>query len=193
MEHLVSDLLKPLGTFAIVVIAAVWLVRELFMHTLSAQALQNEIRYRSVFEQQMTAISETYSRLVIFHRDVQSLTAMLESSPSPSKAEKGEIVYKSWENFSEFFYTHAIFLPESLVEKTALLANKVLDAANKFIISQRMERGGGESDLWIQAVQQLDKEASPLLQELRAEFQRLLGTQETSGRFHWRAMFKHRG
>ena len=95
--------MKPLGTAAIFAVVGAWLIREIIVRTLSAQALQNEIRYRGVFEQQMTVIIETYSRLVIFQRDVRSLTAVLDSGEL-SKAEKGKIARKSWEDFSDYFY-----------------------------------------------------------------------------------------
>jgi len=144
-------------------------------------SIEHEIRFRSIHERQADALAGTYARLYEVQRAVGSYVSIIERSDEPSKADKLKIVGDAYEEFRSFFFPRRIFLPPMTAEAVRRTADKLAEITNVFTQGQRREQQRHrahpqhDEDYWTKAYELLKHEVPPLLAQLEADFQRLLG------------------
>ncbi len=182
-----QEIVTTLGLSTLLVSAVSWLARsivtqilnkdiEKFKLELQKEAFEHQIRYRRVDEKVADALCRVYGRLHPFVRAVKSYVAEFERSDEPSKEEKRQIVANAQREFKECVRDSRLYIPESLYERTATLAQKLAQITNDFARGLRRQgRGVVTEDSWAKAMEDVEREAEPLFSDIVATFQKRLG------------------
>ena len=145
--------------------------------------IEHEIRFRNIHEKVAETIAETYARLVGLQAAVGSYVAILEFGGEPSKEEKLTSVAQANDAFRLYFFPREIYFPADLAEKTRNLHAQLTKITNDFTFGRSAEASRGVPspvDYWGKAFEEFQKDARPLLEDLRKEFQACLGTVRAS-------------
>jgi len=201
-----------LGGTAIAVAALAWLAKSLLTHYLSKdiekhkatltaqnaleserlraeltkQALEHEVRFRRVDEKVAEHLDHVYRHLFRFYESVCSYVRDVEWSCEPSKEEKLEAASKANRAFWDYFLVNRVYLPPTLFQRVRQLADKLTQITNEFTRGLRREEKGfvreDDGDHWSEALNAVEKEATPLFTAIVREVQERLGVHdETEG------------
>lgn len=150
---------------------------------LRVAAEQRSTQYQIMQTKVAEVLAETYARLDRFVRASARYTAELEYSNEPSKEEKLETLAKAYDDLHTYFYPHRVFFPEQVGAGVDDLIAKCRDIANRLTSlladpEHRRPRQEGD-DSWHKLNEEMQKEAQPLLHEIRRHFQEILGVTQT--------------
>jgi hypothetical protein len=197
----IAEFFGLLGGWAAVIAATVWIVKEAakrwidrdlegykhqlkqaadlqlegFRHFLRHEAFRHEKRFGVLHEELFRALTEIYPSLYDFYLSLQSYVAWLESSAEPNKDEKLAIVSQRWKEFREVYKKRMILIPEGLHQKFDELMGAMRHTADDFTHGRRWEERGKDTNYWSKAADDCKDKIKPLLDEVRAMVQKLLG------------------
>jgi hypothetical protein len=191
-----------LGGTTIAVAAVAWLARTIVTHFLSKdvekykqqlqdaharaieqlrndlkmQALEHEVRFRKMHERQAEIISEVYAGLRELHHACHSFVNPFDSVGEPDKEGKHKIVVETSRKFYDKFDPARLYLPPDISAQIDSFFEELAKITNDFARGLRDEKRGGESvDHWSKGWKAVDEKARPLFEQIRAEFQRIIG------------------
>ncbi len=143
---------------------------------LRLDAFRQETRFASLHARRAETIAETYGLL----RKLQAMTSRYINecgyTEQPSLAERRSDVGKALEAFEEYYLPRELFLPASTAERINEFRKKHLKVVFKFkrgVEQGRDDRTGDDS--WGESVDMMDREVTPIFEELKSEFRLLLG------------------
>ncbi len=90
-------------------------------------------------------------------------------------AERRQDVGKALEDFEEYYLPRELFLPAATAERINDFRNKHVKVIFKF--KRGVEQGRDEKtgkDSWFESVEMMDDEVTPIFEELKSEFRKLL-------------------
>jgi hypothetical protein len=151
---------------------------DVFENELKKAALEHEVQFRRNDEKFADVLSKIYGRLSAYHRAVQSFVAEWERTNEPSKEEKLKSAADANRELTECLLNDRLYIPDSLYKRVNALANNLAKIAYEFKSGQRREQSGlisDDDDYWGKAVDAVNDEAKPLLDEILAAFQKRLG------------------
>lgn len=182
-------------------ITAVVLVIGFFAKAIVKQLLQRDLdRYKAElqvaaekrstqYQIMQTKVAEvmagTYARLYCFVRASQNYTRELEYE-EPSKQDKYKEFADAYNDLRSYFYPNRLFFTESVGDGINELICKLRSIANRFTLLLRSPEQEhlrqNDDDSWHKLDEEMEKEAQPLLDEIRHHFQDILGVnQDTTG------------
>ncbi|MFH1421317.1 MAG: hypothetical protein ABIH42_01165 [Planctomycetota bacterium] len=204
--------LQQVSISAIIVAALVWLARKIFEHwfdkdlesyknkmaleqevqleklrnELKIQAVEHEIKFRSMHEKQAEVIAETYSLLQKFSNAVSSYVSIYEISGELNKEEKYTIVKKALEEFKNYFLPNKLFFPKHTMKQIDELAKKLFETSEDFTWEVLIPKINNEtnsknlSQRWYECYQITKEDIPPLLAKMESYFQKLLGVSQNT-------------
>jgi len=160
-----EELIKYLGSTALLLAAIAWLIRSLITHrlkkdvedfkaeiqhqsqlslqeaghTLRVSSLEHEYRVATLQEKRAEVIAELYRLLVEFVGSAESYANPAEFSGEPSKDEKAEILGNKASEFRMYFVTNRIYFPKSICEAIDNLWSKAVGPITKYSFWRKQE------------------------------------------------------
>ncbi len=149
---------------------------------LQVTAAERNVRYSKIFERTAETVAETYKRLLAFHDAVASYTSPVEWQGEPTKAEKRKIAGDRYKEFLDFYRPNCLFLPKETERRIDEFYPKLHSMAVEFMWGieegrDRVDRKTNpDKDTWIKAMDFMNKEVPPLLNLLKDDLRKILGT-----------------
>jgi hypothetical protein len=199
----VQEAIKLFGGLAIVVAAFVWLARKIIEHYLNKSidrhkqalsdqsaraieairndlrivAIEHEVRFRKLHERQAEFVANLHAKLVKLFEQTRKYVHFFDAAGEGTKEDKLRSLYDTAAEFDELFYPNRLFVSEELGAKIDSFRTQVATITNKFTTSYKREQAGGDVDqsFWHEGIESLNENAKPLFDEIRHEFQILLG------------------
>jgi hypothetical protein len=144
---------------------------------LRVRSFEHEVRFRWLHEKQVEILAETYAKLHTFYRNASSYVAVLEWAGEPSKEEKLKLVKEAADAFRDYFLPRRLYIPDGTFGRIKAFSDKLYDIVSEFRQGQEREKHGVERNggYWSKAWEAVTKEAGPLFDTVRADFQKLMG------------------
>ncbi|MCB9855861.1 MAG: hypothetical protein H6818_09265 [Phycisphaerales bacterium] len=138
---------------------------------------EHEIRFRSIHERQAEVIADTYGKLERLRIAVEFYTQDITFEHSPSSEQRINDVIARWKEFSEYFFPHSIFFPQSLERQVSQTANQI-NALAKTYKKLQSPRSDRHFEHLNRRCVDLDNSIPQLLGSMKSEFRRILGVRE---------------
>ncbi|MBS1904694.1 MAG: hypothetical protein JSS75_13390 [Bacteroidetes bacterium] len=136
-----------------------------------------EILLSEVKRQQIAIIAEFYSRLAIAFS--YAADAVSPGSQNETLAKQVEDFAKVFNEFRQYFFTHRIFLPQTICEHSDELNKKLYSAILKRKLSKEADLHPKEKlDFWIEAQRIFDEDATSIKSQVEEIFRKLLIVEE---------------
>ena len=149
---------------------------------LQVTAAERNVRYSKIFERTAETVAETYKRLLAFHDAVASYTSPMEWQGEPTKAEKRKIAGGRYKEFLDYYRPNCLYLPKETERRIDEFYPKLHSMAVEFMWGieegrDRVDRKTNpDKDTWIKAMDFMNKEVPPLLNLLKDDLRKILGT-----------------
>ena len=149
---------------------------------LQVTAAERNVRYSKIFERTAETVAETYKKLLAFHDAVAAYTSPIEWQGDPPKAERRKIVGEKYKEFLDYYRPNCLFLPKETEKRIDEFYPKLHSMAVEFMWGieegrDRIERKTNpDKDTWIKAMDFMNKEVPPLLNLLKDDLRKILGT-----------------
>lgn len=142
---------------------------------LRLDSFRQETRFADLHSRRAETIAETYGRLRNLHTLTRRYISEVGFEGQPSLAERRQDVGKALEDFEEYYLPRELFLPAATAERINDFRNKHVKVIFKF--KRGVEQGRDEKtgkDSWFESVEMMDDEVTPIFEELKSEFRKLL-------------------
>ena len=145
---------------------------------LQVTAAERNVRYSKIFESTAETVAETFKRLLAFQDAVGSYTNPMTWEGEPNKAEKRKIAGEKYKEFLDYYRPNCFFLPKETERRIDEFHSKLHSVAVEFMwgVEQGMDKSDPEKNTWIKAMDFMGKEVPPLLNLLKDDLRKILGT-----------------
>lgn len=189
MDTFWQELLALILTPTLIVAGVAWLLKsyvdhaatrslEQFKKQLEHESFEQRTRFSILHEQRAEIIADLYKRLVKTQRMITDLVHPVQYGDRPL-ADKRRDVVDAYNETASFFFENKLFLHTETAEKVEALIAALRKALVEFDSVQTGEDyQPDDTGVWIQTWKDVADEIPPLLAELEARFQRILGLVE---------------
>ncbi len=145
---------------------------------LQVTAAERNVRYSKIFERTAETVAETYKRLLAFQDAVASYTHPMTWEGEPSKAEKRKVAGNKYREFLDYYRPNCLFLPKETERRIDEFHPKLHSMALEFMwgVEEGGDRSDPEKNTWMKAHDFMSKEVPPLLNLLKDDLRKILGT-----------------
>jgi hypothetical protein len=149
---------------------------------LQVTAAERNVRYSKIFERTAETVAETYKRLLAFHDAVAAYTSIIEYQGDPSKAERRKTAGEKYKEFLDYYRPNCLFLPKETENRIDEFYPKLHRTAINFMVGVEEDRdrilrkSNPDKDTWIETMDFMNKEVPPLLNLLKDDLRKILGT-----------------
>ena len=151
---------------------------------LQIAATERNVRYSKIFERTAETVAETYKRLLAFHDAVASYTNPVTWEGEPTKVEKRKVVGDRYVEFLDYYRPNCLFLPKETEGRINEFYPKLHSMAVEFMWGVEQNRDqidrktNPDKDTWTKAMDFMNKEVPPLLNLLKDDLRKILGTMQ---------------
>ena len=178
---MLEELIKTLGSTAIIVIAVAWFARSIAVHVLNRdierfkselrkEMLEHVVKFCRVDEKVADHLSELYAHLFKLYKVVLSYVKDIERPHEPSYEEKNKAVTEANKEFNDFLFPNRLYIPPKLYKRAQDLGGKLADIADA--CTRDLKRLSTEDE------EDITEEADPLFSDLVAAFQKRIGVED---------------
>jgi hypothetical protein len=198
-----QDLLKQLGSTAIIVSALAyvarqgidqWLAQRLTQHKSSldeaaARALEQlrsdlrlvEAQRSRLLTKQASVIAGTFARLERLHETMRRLAAPINHGQGGAHPIREEAI-AAFNEFTAFYYQRAIWLDPDICTQLNDAVGLLAKLLNNMNYNLQPNGEIADKNIWVSTYNRLDKEVPEVRRALDAQFRRILGVDTAGGR-----------
>ena len=196
----VDEILKTVGSSAVVVAAVAWVGRSIVSQFLSMDleehklklkadadrelarltadlqiaAARERTRFDLLHQKRAEVIAKVYALIARTHRAARNFARPMEWSGEPTKQEKFDELSAVGNELGTYFGENRIYFPEKTCTEFDEMYHKIR-IATQTMMDDLGSGEGGRMRSWADAWKAVDSEVPPMLRELELQFRQILG------------------
>jgi hypothetical protein len=143
---------------------------------LSIVAAERQFRFSHLHEKRAEAIEEVYAALRNALSAMADYVKLFEPGGDVSRPERAKVAAERGREFGKLYHSKRIFIPKDTATKLDQVDKEIVQSFNvfHFMVDQQPE-GKHDPKAWLETYSRIDKLSKSPLEDLEADFRRLLG------------------